>query len=229
MNLASGMSARRVMAAATVAVACVALQRVAAAAEQPGVTATEIKIGQTMPYSGPVSAFGILGKGEAAYFRMVNAQGGINGRKVNLISLDDSYVPPKTVEQTRRLVESDEVSFIFSTMGTAHNTAIAKYLQGKKVPQLFVATGASKFGDIAQYPNAIMGVQARSATRHGCMRVMSLQRNRTRHLRSSRRTTTSAATISPASGMCSARATTSALPSRHMNSPSRPSIRRSCS
>ena len=160
MNLASGMSARRVMAAATVAVACVALQRVAAAAEQPGVTATEIKIGQTMPYSGPVSAFGILGKGEAAYFRMVNEQGGINGRKVNLISLDDSYVPPKTVEQTRRLVESDEVSFIFSTMGTAHNTAIAKYLQGKKVPQLFVATGASKFGDIAQYPNAIMGVQA---------------------------------------------------------------------
>lgn len=126
----------------------------------PGVTATEIRIGQTMPYSGPVSAFGLLGKGEVAYFKMVNDRGGINGRKVNLISLDDSYVPPKTVEQTRRLVESDEVALIFSTMGTAHNTAIAKYLQGKKIPQLFVASGASKFGDIAQYPQATMGVMA---------------------------------------------------------------------
>ncbi len=126
----------------------------------PGVTDTEIRIGQTMPYSGPVSAFGILGKGEVAYFRMVNDRGGINGRKVNLISLDDSYVPPKTVEQTRRLVESDEVAFIFSTMGTAHNTAVAKYLQGKKVPQLFVASGASKFGDISQFPATTMGVMA---------------------------------------------------------------------
>lgn len=126
----------------------------------PGVTATEIRIGQTMPYSGPVSAFGLLGKGEVAYFKMVNDRGGINGRKVNLISLDDSYVPPKTVEQTKRLVESDEVALIFSTMGTAHNTAIAKYLQGKKIPQLFVASGASKFGDIAQYPQATMGVMA---------------------------------------------------------------------
>ena len=118
----------------------------AVAEDQPGITATEIRIGQTMPYSGPVSAFGILGKGEVAYFKMVNDRGGINGRKINLLSLDDSYVPPKTVEQTRRLIESDEVSFIFSTMGTAHNTAIAKYLQSKKVPQLFVASGASKFG-----------------------------------------------------------------------------------
>lgn len=126
----------------------------------PGVTDTEIRIGQTMPYSGPVSAFGILGKGEVAYFKMVNDRGGINGRKINLISLDDSYVPPKTVEQTRRLVESDEVSFIFSTMGTAHNTAVAKYLQSKKVPQLFVASGASKFGDIAQFPTTTMGVMA---------------------------------------------------------------------
>jgi ABC-type branched-subunit amino acid transport system substrate-binding protein len=130
------------------------------AAEIRGVTATEIKLGQTMPYSGPVSAFGNLGKGEVAYFKMVNDRGGINGRKVNLISLDDGYVPPKTVEQTRRLVESDEVALIFSTIGTAHNTAIAKYLQGKKVPQLFVGSGASKFADIAQYPQATLGVQA---------------------------------------------------------------------
>ena len=132
----------------------------ASAAELRGVTATEIKIGQTMPYSGPVSAFGALGKGEVGYFRMVNERGGINGRKVNLISLDDGYAPPKTVEQTRRLVESDEVALIFSSIGTAHNTAIAKYLQGKNIPQLFLASGASKFGDIAQYPQATIGVQA---------------------------------------------------------------------
>ena len=132
----------------------------APAAEMRGVTATEIKIGQTMPYSGPVSAFGALGKGEVGYFKMVNDRGGINGRKVNLISLDDSYAPPKTVEQTRRLVESDEVALIFSSIGTAHNTAIAKYLQGKKVPQLFVGSGASKFADPASYPQASLGVQA---------------------------------------------------------------------
>ncbi|MCP1841544.1 branched-chain amino acid transport system substrate-binding protein [Bradyrhizobium sp. USDA 4524] len=130
------------------------------AAEMRGVTSTEIRIGQTMPYSGPVSAFGALGKGEAGYFRMLNERGGINGRKINFISLDDSYAPPKTVEQTRRLVESDEVALIFSSIGTAHNTAIAKYLQGKNTPQLFLASGASKFGDITQFPQATMGVQA---------------------------------------------------------------------
>ncbi|MGL3211183.1 ABC transporter substrate-binding protein [Bradyrhizobium sp. BR 1433] len=130
------------------------------AAEMRGVTSTEIRIGQTMPYSGPVSAFGALGKGEAGYFRMLNERGGINGRKINFISLDDSYAPPKTVEQTRRLVESDEVALIFSSIGTAHNTAIAKYLQGKNIPQLFLASGASKFGDVTQFPQATMGVQA---------------------------------------------------------------------
>jgi branched-chain amino acid transport system substrate-binding protein len=130
------------------------------AAEMRGVTATEIRIGQTMPYSGPVSAFGALGKGEVGYFKMINERGGINGRKINLISLDDGYAPPKTVEQTRRLVESDEVALIFSSIGTAHNTAIAKYLQSKNIPQLFLASGASKFADIAQYPQATVGVQA---------------------------------------------------------------------
>jgi ABC-type branched-subunit amino acid transport system substrate-binding protein len=129
------------------------------AAEMRGVTSTEIKVGQTMPYSGPVSAFGALGKGEVGYFKMINERGGINGRKVNLISLDDSYAPPKTVEQTRRLVESDEVALIFSSIGTAHNTAIAKYLQGKNIPQLFIGSGASKFADITQYPQATLGVQ----------------------------------------------------------------------
>ncbi|QLH73115.1 ABC transporter substrate-binding protein [Rhodopseudomonas palustris] len=151
---------RMTTARALLAVSLGLIGTAASAEDQPGITETEIRIGQTMPYSGPVSAFGILGKGELAYFKMVNDRGGINGRKINLISLDDGYVPPKTVEQTRRLVESDEVSFIFSTMGTAHNTAIAKYLQNKKVPQLFVASGASKFGDISQYPLAIMGIMA---------------------------------------------------------------------
>ena len=142
------------------AVACLMLPAAAMSAEMRGVTPTEIKIGQTMPYSGPVSAFGALGKGEVGYFKMVNERGGINGRKVNLISLDDSYAPPKTVEQTRRLVESDEVALIFSSIGTAHNTAIAKYLQSKNIPQLFLASGASKFADIAQFPQATVGVQA---------------------------------------------------------------------
>jgi branched-chain amino acid transport system substrate-binding protein len=141
------------------AMALLALSAPATAAEMRGVTSTEIKIGQTMPYSGPVSAFGALGKGEVGYFKMINERGGINGRKINLISLDDGYAPPKTVEQTRRLVESDEVALIFSSIGTAHNTAIAKYLQGKNIPQLFVGSGASKFADIAQYPQATLGVQ----------------------------------------------------------------------
>jgi branched-chain amino acid transport system substrate-binding protein len=113
----------------------------------PGVTDKEIKIGQTMPYSGPASAYGTIGKAEAAYFAMVNDHGGIKGRKINLISLDDGYSPPKTVEQTRRLVEQENVLLDFSPLGTPTNTAIHKYLNGRKVPQLFVATGATKWGD----------------------------------------------------------------------------------
>jgi ABC-type branched-subunit amino acid transport system substrate-binding protein len=142
------------------AFALLALPAGSIAAEMRGVTATEIRIGQTMPYSGPVSAFGALGKGEVGYFRMLNEHGGINGRKISLISLDDGYAPPKTVEQTRRLVESDEVALIFSSIGTAHNTAISKYLQSKNIPQLFLASGASKFADVAQFPQATVGVQA---------------------------------------------------------------------
>jgi branched-chain amino acid transport system substrate-binding protein len=142
------------------ALACLAWPAASSAAEMRGVTPTEIRIGQTMPYSGPVSAFGALGKGEVGYFKMLNERGGINGRKINLISLDDSYAPPKTVEQTRRLVESDEVALIFSSIGTAHNTAISKYLQANNIPQLFLASGASKFADIAQFPQATVGVQA---------------------------------------------------------------------
>jgi branched-chain amino acid transport system substrate-binding protein len=118
----------------------------------PGVTDTEITLGQTMPYSGPASAYGTIGKAEAAYIDMINAQGGINGRKIKLISLDDGYSPPKTVEQTRRLVEEDHVLADFGSLGTATNTAIQKYLNEKKVPQLFIATGATKWGDPTHFP-----------------------------------------------------------------------------
>src|SRR5215831_9584060 len=120
--------------------------------ETPGITATEIKIGQTMPYSGPASAYSVIGKGEAAYFQMINEKGGINGRKINLISLDDSYSPPKTVELIRKLVDQDNVAFTFNTLGTPSNSAIQKYLNGKKIPQLFVATGADRWADPKNNP-----------------------------------------------------------------------------
>jgi ABC-type branched-subunit amino acid transport system substrate-binding protein len=117
-----------------------------------GATDTEIKIGNIMPYSGPASAYGVIGKTEEAYFRKINAEGGINGRKINFISYDDAYSPPKTVEQARKLVESDEVLLIFNSLGTPSNTAIQKYMNAKKVPQLFVATGATKWNDPKDFP-----------------------------------------------------------------------------
>jgi branched-chain amino acid transport system substrate-binding protein len=117
-----------------------------------GATDTEIKIGNIMPYSGPASAYGVIGKTEAAYFNKINAEGGINGRKINFISQDDGYSPPKTVEQARKLVESDEVLLIFNSLGTPPNTAIQKYMNTKKVPQLFVATGATKWNDPKDFP-----------------------------------------------------------------------------
>ncbi len=117
-----------------------------------GATDTEIKIGNIMPYSGPASAYGVIGKTEAAYFKKINDAGGINGRKINFISYDDGYSPPKTVEQARKLVESDEVLFIFNSLGTPPNSAIHKYMNSKKVPQLFVATGATKWNDPKNFP-----------------------------------------------------------------------------
>jgi branched-chain amino acid transport system substrate-binding protein len=117
-----------------------------------GATDTEIKLGNIMPYSGPASAYGVIGKIEDAYFKMINEQGGINGRKIKFISYDDAYSPPKAVEQARKLVESDEVLFLFGPLGTPSNSAIQKYLNSKKVPQLFVATGATKFGDYKDFP-----------------------------------------------------------------------------
>jgi branched-chain amino acid transport system substrate-binding protein len=117
-----------------------------------GASDTEIKIGNIMPYSGPASAYGVIGKTEEAYFRKINAEGGINGRKINYVSYDDAYSPPKTVEQARKLVESDEVLIIFNSLGTPPNSAIQKYMNQKKVPQLFVATGATKWNDPREYP-----------------------------------------------------------------------------
>jgi branched-chain amino acid transport system substrate-binding protein len=117
-----------------------------------GATDTEIKIGNIMPYSGPASSYSVIGKTEAAYFNKINAEGGINGRKINFISYDDAYSPPKTVEQARKLVESDEVLFIFNSLGTPPNSAIQKYMNSKKVPQLFVATGATKWNDPRDFP-----------------------------------------------------------------------------
>ncbi|MFC0282628.1 ABC transporter substrate-binding protein [Camelimonas abortus] len=127
----------------------------AAAAEKrygPGVTDTEIRIGNIMPYSGPASAYGTIGTTEAAYFRKVNDEGGINGRKISFISYDDSYSPPKAVEQVRKLVEQDNVLLVFNPLGTPSNTAIQRYLNDKGVPQLFVATGATKWGDYKAFP-----------------------------------------------------------------------------
>ena len=118
----------------------------------PGASDSEIKIGNTNPYSGPASAYGTIGKSITAYFKMVNEQGGINGRKVNFISYDDGYSPPKTVEMARKLVEQDKVLLIFQPLGTPPNTAIHKYMNAKKVPQLFVATGATKWNDPKNHP-----------------------------------------------------------------------------
>jgi branched-chain amino acid transport system substrate-binding protein len=121
-------------------------------AADPGVTATEIKIGNTNPYSGPASAYGTIGKGIGAYFKKVNDEGGINGRKINYITYDDSYSPPKTVEMVRKLVESDQVAILFQTLGTPPNSAIHKYMNEEKVPHLFVATGATKWNDPKNFP-----------------------------------------------------------------------------
>jgi branched-chain amino acid transport system substrate-binding protein len=148
------MSRLRLITAAALAAAALAASPASAQKQySPGASDTEIKIGQTMPYSGPASAYGAIGKAEAAYFKMLNEEkGGINGRKINFISLDDGYSPPKTVEQIRRLVEEDQVLLTFQTLGTPSNTAIHKYMNAKKVPQLFVATGATKWGDPQNFP-----------------------------------------------------------------------------
>ncbi len=149
------MTTRRTLLAVAAAMAGVALASSPTLAQKkydPGASDTEIKVGHINPYSGPASAYGLIGKTIDAYFKKVNAEGGINGRKITFVSYDDGYSPPKTVEQARKLVESDEVLLVFQPLGTPGNTAIQKYMNGKKVPQLFVATGATQFGNPKEFP-----------------------------------------------------------------------------
>ncbi len=146
--------ANRVVWLASIALALVATAHPALAQKKydPGASDTEIKLGNIMPYSGPLSAYALIGRTEAAFFKMINDRGGINGRKINFISYDDAFSPSKTVEQARKLIESDEVLLVFQSLGTPTNNAIQKYMDAKKVPQLFVATGATKFGDYKTFP-----------------------------------------------------------------------------
>ena len=129
-----------------------ALSGPAFAADTPGVTATEVKVGGVFPFSGPASSIGLVGKGVLAYVQSVNDRGGINGRKINYIAYDDAYSPPKAVEHVRKLVESDEVAFMFGQLGTPGNTATAKYLTGKKIPALGIVSGSNKFTDVKNFP-----------------------------------------------------------------------------
>jgi branched-chain amino acid transport system substrate-binding protein len=142
----------RAVAATLIVLASTVTGAIAQKKYDTGASDTEIRIGNIMPYSGPASAYGVIGKTEAAYFNKINAEGGINGRKINFISYDDGYSPPKAVEQARKLVESDEVLFIFNSLGTPSNSAIQKYMNAKKVPQLFVATGATKWNEPKEFP-----------------------------------------------------------------------------
>ncbi len=135
-----------------VSAAALAVPRVARAQSTPGVTATEIKIGNIMPYSGPASAYGVIGRLEQVFFRVLNEAGGIAGRKINFITYDDGYSPPKTVEQARRLIEQDRVAFLFNTLGTPTNSAIVRYVNQRKVPHLFLSTGADKWGHYQETP-----------------------------------------------------------------------------
>src|ERR1700736_5220459 len=128
------------------------------AADAPGVTATEIKVGGVFPFSGPASSIGLVGRGVLAYVQSINDRGGVNGRKINYIALDDAYSPPKAVEHVRRLVESDEVAFIFSQLGTPGNSAASKYLAAKGVPTIAIVTGSSKFTSVKDYPLTTTGL-----------------------------------------------------------------------
>ena len=189
------MTMRRILPTGLAAAGLVLAAGLALAAGQygPGASDKEIKIGNTMPYSGPASAYGIIGRSNAAYFAMINEQGGINGRKINFISRDDGYSPPKTVEQVRKLVEEDQVLFLFDTLGTPPNSAIRAYLNDNKVPQLFVATGADKWNDPSTFPGPWAGSRA-TAPRRTSMPDTSSRTCRTPRSPSSIRTTISART-----------------------------------
>jgi branched-chain amino acid transport system substrate-binding protein len=142
----------------TVAALALLLSGPAFAAEEPGISATEIKVGGVFPFSGPASSIGLVGKGLIAYIQLVNDRGGINGRKINYIAYDDAYSPPKAVEHVRKLVESDEVSFMFGQLGTPGISATAKYLRSKGVPSIAIISGSSKFTDVVNYPMTTTGL-----------------------------------------------------------------------
>ena len=181
-----------------------------------GVTATEIKVGNTNPYSGPASAYGTIGKAIGAYFKKVNDEGGINGRKINYITYDDAYTPPKTVEMVRRLVEQDQVALLFQTLGTPPNSAIHKYVNQQKVPHLFLATGATKWNDPQHFPWT-MGYQPNYQTEGRTYAQYVLKNVPDAKIGILYRTTTTARTTSrasrtdsarpPRSSSCSSRAT----------------------
>ena len=185
------------LAGAAVAIALSATSASAQKKYDTGASDTEIKIGQTVPFSGPASAYAGIGKTQAAYIKMINEQGGINGRKINLIQYDDAYSPPKAVEQVRKLVESDEVLLTFQIIGTPSNAAVQKYLNAKKVPQLLAATGASKFTDPKNFPWT-MGFNPNYQSEGRIYGQYILKTIPTPRSASSTRTTISAATISPA-------------------------------
>jgi hypothetical protein len=172
-----------------VAAACAAEKKY-----DPGVSDTEIMIGQTMPYSGPVSVYGQIGQAQLAYFAKINAEGGINGRKIKLVSLDDGYQPFKALEQVRRLVEQDKVLLVFNSVGTATNITVRSYLNAKKVPHLFVAGGDDAWGDYQHYPWTI-GWEAVIRRRAGCTPSTSWRTGRTQKSRFSCSTTTTGATM----------------------------------
>ncbi len=163
-----------------------------------GATDTEIKIGSTNPYSGPASAYGTIGRAESAYFKMINDQGGVNGRKINFISLDDGYSPPRTVEQVRKLVEQEQVLLLAGTLGTPPNSAIHKYVNAKGVPQLFITTGANEMGRSEEFP-LDHGVQPKLPGRSAHLRqVHPRQQAQRQRLPSFTRTMTTARTTSRA-------------------------------
>ena len=178
------------LSAATLALALTGGSALAQKKYDIGVTDTEIKIGNIAPYSGPASAYATIAKTEAAYFKMINDAGGINGRKINFISYDDGYSPPKTVEQVRKLVESDEVFAVYQVVGTPGNSAIQKYLNQKRVPQIFVGTGATKWADPKEYPWS-MGWQPNYQSEARIYSRYIRRIFRARRLASSSRTTTS--------------------------------------
>jgi branched-chain amino acid transport system substrate-binding protein len=193
------MLSERLRIAALAAVALVFSSDLAFAQKKydPGASDTEIKIGNIMPYSGPASVYGVIGKTEEAYFNKINAEGGIGGRKISFISYDDGYSPPKAVEQARKLVESDEVLVVFNPLGTPSNSAIQKYLNASHVPQLFVATGASKWNDPKDFPWTI-GWQPPIRAKRISMRNSCSRRSRTPRSACSTRRTISARIISRA-------------------------------